>query len=569
VKPRQWRSGPGRRAWITCAAIALGCLAAAPSAHAAFGVSGTAAPSNPTSGANSDFNINIEFEGTTQDESVKDLIVHLPPGLVGDPQATPLCTVAQLNADNCPDNTQLGEVISNVTVPAPLGAPTDVHGALYNLVPQPGEPARFGIVLTPELGDKLILQSAARLRKDDFGLDSIVTDIPNTANVGGVSMPIHVNSQTLTLFGEAPTGKSFLRNPTSCGTSTTGFSATSHSGETASAEDTFTLSGCENLPFSPTLTAVVGSPGQTAPATKPELTTVIEQEDGEAGLERAQVILPEMVGADTTVLGNECPTPQFQASACPPETIVGEAVSESPLLPQPLEGQVSIVEPLTPGSLPNLGVDLKGPLAIQLRGNFVLVPGPGNVFEGLPDIPISRFELTFTPNKLVSTSRELCEPPPPTFQTDFVGHNGKTQVGPVEAQVAGCADTAGTAKVKLTKSRSKHPKMKAKVDGGGSTLRKVKVKLPRQLKFAKKKAFKRGAKAIGDEGSLGKSALKRRARSVKVNVENGAGTLKVKARRKSLKRVRKIKKGKSLRFPITVVDAGGFKTKLTPSAEAR
>jgi hypothetical protein len=234
----------------------------------------------------------------------------------------------------------------------------------------------------------------------------------------------------------------------------------------------------------------------------------------------------------------------------------------------PLEGDVSIVEPLTPGSLPNLGVDLKGPLAIQLRGNFVLVPGPGNVFEGLPDIPISRFELTFTPDKLISTQRDLCEPPTPTFQTDFLGHNGKTQVGPVEAQVAGCGDTAPTAEVKLTKSRSKHPKMKATVEGGGARLRMVKVKVPRQLKV-KKKTFKRGAKAIGDEGSLGKSALKRGARSVKVNAQNGAEMLKVKARKKALKRVKKIKKGKNLRFPITVKDAGGVKTKLKPRAKAR
>jgi hypothetical protein len=565
VKPRQWRSGGGRRAWIACAAVALGCLAAAPSAQAAFGVSGNAAPSNPTSGANSDFNININFGGATAGESVKDLVVHLPPGLVGDPQATPLCTVAQLNGDNCPSNTRLGTVVSNVSVPAGNPVGQDVHGDLYNLVAQRGEPARFGIVLRPPVGDKLILQSAARLRKDDFGLDSIVTDIPNTAS----GLPIHVNSQTLTLFGEAPTGKPFLRNPTSCGTSTTGFTATSHSGETATAESTFDLTGCQSLPFSPTLTATVGSPGQTEPATKPELTTVIEQEPDEAGLERAQVILPELVSADASVLGNACPTPQFQASSCPPETIVGKAVSESPLLPVPLEGDVSIVEPLTPGSLPNLGVDLKGPLAIQLRGNFVLVPGPGNVFEGLPDIPISRFELTFAPSKLVSTQRDLCEPPTPAFQTDFVGHNGKRQAGPVEAQVAGCASTAATAEVKLTKSRSKHPKMKANVEGGGSTLRKVKLKLPRQLKFAKKKVFKRGAKAIGDEGSLGKSAIKRRARSVKVNAEDGAGTLKVKARKKALKRVKKIKRGKNLRFPITVVDAGGFKTKLEARAEAR
>jgi hypothetical protein len=44
-------------------------------------------------------------------------------------------------------------------------------------------------------------------------------------------------------------------------------------------------------------------------------------------------------------------------------------------------------------------------------------------------------------------------------------------------------------------------------------------------------------------------------------------TLKVNVRKKGLKRVKKIKKGKALKFPITVEDAGGFKTKLKPRAE--
>jgi hypothetical protein len=554
---------PPRRGWIACAAVALGCLVAAPSAHAAFTVSGSAAPANPVSGANSNVSININFGGgTSQAESVEDLTVHLPPGLVGDPGAAPLCTVAQLNDDNCPSNSQLGTVSSNVSVG--LLVPQTVNGDLYNLVPQPGEPARFGIVLRAlPLGlGNLVLQSAARLRKDDFGLDSVVTGIPNEQD----GIPIHVNSQVLTLFGEAPTGRPFLRNPTSCGPQTTGFDATSHGGESASGEATFNLTGCQNLPFNPKLTAIVGSPGHTAPASKPPLTTVIEQKGDEAGLERAQVVLPPGVAADAAVLGNTCPIEQFEANSCPPSSIIGRAESESPLLDVPLAGDVSIVEPPGPGKLAQLGVDLKGPLAIQLLGNFILIPGPGNVFEGLPDIPISRFELKFEQDRLIATTRELCEPPVPLFSTDFLGHNGVRRTGSVESQVAGCTPRA---KVKLTKTGSKHPRMKATVDGGGSTLRKAKIKLPRQLKFAKKKAFKRGAKATGDGGSLGKKALKRGPRRVTVSAKNGSTTLNVKAKKKALKRVKKIKRSKKLRFPITVEDVGGFKTKLTPTANAQ
>jgi hypothetical protein len=556
---------PLRRGWTACAAVALGCLVAAPSAQAAFTVGGSAAPTDPTSGANSNFNININFGGgTSQAESVEDLTVHLPPGLVGNPGATPLCTVAQLNADNCPDNTQVGSV-SSVVDPLGLPAPITVDGALYNLVPQSGEPARFGIVLRPDVGNNIVLQSGARLRKDDFGLDSVVTGIPNTANLGLGSVPIHINSQTLTLFGEAPTGNAFLRNPTSCGSQTTGFEATSHGGESASAEATFNLSGCQSLPFNPKLTGVVGAPGRTEPATKPPMTTVIEQKDGEAGLQRAQVVLPAGVGAVAGELGNTCPLASFQASKCPANSIIGSAESESPLLDVPLAGDVSIVDAL-PGELPQLGVDLKGPLAIQIRGNFILVPGPGNVFEGLPDIPISRFELKFKQDKLISTTRDLCEPPVPLFSTDFLGYNGVRRTGSAEAEVAGCTPTA---KVTLSKSRSKHPRLKAEIKGGGSTLRKAKIKLPRQLKFASKRAFKRGTKATGDDGKLGRSALKRGARSVKVSATNGSTTLTVSARKHAVKRVKKVKKGKALRFPITVEDAGGFKTKLEPTATAK
>ncbi len=46
-------------------------------------------------------------------------------------------------------------------------------------------------------------------------------------------------------------------------------------------------------------------------------------------------------------------------------------------------------------------------------------------FDGLPDIPISRFQLTFTnPPGLLGTTRDLCVPPVPVFHADFTGYNG-------------------------------------------------------------------------------------------------------------------------------------------------
>ena len=71
-------------------------LAVAPSAQAAFGLSDLSAqPTDTSAGAHSDFVIKLNF---SSDDFVRDLTIHLPPGQVGDPLATPLCTVEQLNA---------------------------------------------------------------------------------------------------------------------------------------------------------------------------------------------------------------------------------------------------------------------------------------------------------------------------------------------------------------------------------------------------------------------------------------------------------------------------------------
>src|SRR3954469_24387281 len=227
-----WQPGVGtrvrRRIGVTVIAglAASLCLALAPAAQAALGLQGLSAePSNLAAGANSNFNIHIGF--TDPADQVKDLTVHLPPGLVGDPTATPLCTVAQLNGDNCPANSQVGSITAkvNVVVAGPVSVPLTVDGSLYNLVPHQGEPARFGIVLRPLGGligsTKIIQQSAVQLRRSDFGLDTIVNDFPRKA----AGLETDITSLDLTLMGTA-NGKGFMRNPTSCTPKTVTFDAT-------------------------------------------------------------------------------------------------------------------------------------------------------------------------------------------------------------------------------------------------------------------------------------------------------------------------------------------------------
>jgi hypothetical protein len=534
----------------------------------AFGLTFTnvsAAPDNPNAGANSNFNIHMEF-GNPEDQ-VRDLIVHLPPGLVGNPLATPLCTPDELQSDACPAESQVGAVSAGVNVVvAMVPVPTTVTGNLYNLQPHAGEPARFGIVLQPDplgLLPKTILESGAVLRKSDFGLDSVIDDIPQES--GGLQ--VQIRSQDITLFGTAgnpPQG--FIRNPTSCGTKTTGFEATAWNAPgTATGEATYDSVNCQNLPFHPAFSATIGAPGQTSVASKPPITTVIEQTIQEAGLQRAEVILPAGIGADNSILVNQCPIADFEASACPENSLVGSALAQSPLQSTPLTGTVSIAEPLSPG-LPNLGLDLQGALPLQLRGNFVLTPGPGNAFEGLPDIPIADFQLKFDQGKLVTTSRDLCTGPLPMFSTNFVGHNGAHVTDQVPATVEGCGGAGADpkVKVKLSKTGSEHPRMRVKITAGFSPIGDARIKLPKQLRLSGGNDFDKGTKAKADGDPLDDSALGGGARKLTVDAGTGAGKLKITAAGDALDRVKEID-GK-LPFKVKVTDLSGKKTKLKAKA---
>jgi hypothetical protein len=171
------------------------------------------------------------------------------------------------------------------------------------------------------------------------------------------------------------------------------------------------------------------------------MTAVISQDDGEAGLKNAQVILPDGLTANFALLSNPCSEAQFRsnASACPPTSIVGTSVATSPLLPSPESGAVVIVAAAQSNGLPRLGVDLHGPLSLQLLGDFTVSPGLGQKFTGLPDIPISNFILHFKQGGLVMAVTNLCGPLKLAFPVSFAGWNGVSRSANVAATVKGCS----------------------------------------------------------------------------------------------------------------------------------
>src|SRR3954452_5380251 len=108
---------------IALLALAISAIAAAP-AHADITVSNVkAAPAETKAGAHSDFTLSFDLGGS---ESIKDLDVNLPAGLLGTPNNAAKCTQAQFDSDTCPPESQVGTQTVNVTSPGLV--PSDASG---------------------------------------------------------------------------------------------------------------------------------------------------------------------------------------------------------------------------------------------------------------------------------------------------------------------------------------------------------------------------------------------------------------------------------------------------------
>jgi hypothetical protein len=555
----------------------LAMLAAAAPAANAFGITNfSAQPASKAAGANSD--LTVSFNVSDSPAGLKDLTVHLPPGLIGNPLATPTCTETKLKADNCPAASDVGDAVNNVIV-KPLGLlpiPLTVNGQVYNVEPRNGEPARFGIVLDPSpvpgLGaalPKIVLQQTARLRQGDFGLDTSLKDIPRSAKVAGVSTPLEVTGVSLTLEGKID-GKGFLRNPTSCGVQPISIDADAYNNATATAQDQFTTTNCNALPFSPRFSAKIKQTSSNL-LDPVQLSTTISQTIAEAGLKKAVVTLPKEVIGNGPALAVQCSIPDFDAGNCSGDTKVGDAVAASPLQAKPLAGNVYLVNPAIPGPFPDLGVDLRGGLALKVKGSLSAIPVAGGglqivvTFDGLPDIPLSEFTLTFAdgPDGLNLVSRNPCQPPPLSFDADFTGQAGQllNVSSPADATCPGSSGKRPKAKVELAKLKSGKPKLGISLKAGAAELRNAKVVLPKGLKVGAKRKLKRGTEIAG-------GAVNGKGRKLTVRAKGGAvDRIKLQLSKGAVKARHGLGERHLGKFKLRIRDADGKLTKLAVKAK--
>jgi hypothetical protein len=105
----------------------------------------------------------------------KDLVVTLPPGLLGNPQAVPRCplSVAVGGAEYCPASTQIG-VYRNRWFNG-----KEYVGQIVNVVPEPGQSAEFA--LENEANAPFLLTAHLVRTAQGYGLTVLSDDIPTVA----------------------------------------------------------------------------------------------------------------------------------------------------------------------------------------------------------------------------------------------------------------------------------------------------------------------------------------------------------------------------------------------------
>ena len=243
----------------------------------------------------------------------RDLHFKLPPGLLGDPDATPRCTSEQFELDSsganrCPASTAVGVVTVSAFDPGPYLFFQRI-APVFNLEPAPGEPARFGfivedvpiIIKTSRAGRRRLRRAGQRRRRLAGDLAALQPSSrcgvfradPRHDNARGWDPPAEPSSEP---------AKAFLTLPTACQTAQTSVSGDSWAagdafGSVPLAEEhtTYTLptpQECESLAFDPSLTLTPETPDASTPTGSER-----GHRDAPAGADRPWPGRPRRIGA--------------------------------------------------------------------------------------------------------------------------------------------------------------------------------------------------------------------------------------------------------------------------------
>jgi hypothetical protein len=517
---------------VTAAALAAlpaSALATITPALALNQTAGTTAGSSPAVGFNATFSPN------PASDSVKDLSLALPPGLLAN------------------ENINGGACLTSATPSSAcqVGSGTITAGGMAT-------PVTLYLVAPPKASDV-------------GGLALVVGTTPGTpADTADVSLGatgLNVAFSNLPNLGISAMNVTFtnLRLPTSCPSPSANVTLTADSYGDATSKSTnapFTVTGCPSLAYAPVLTAAITrDSGDSGGA----LTLGITQAATESASKSIVLQLPKGLSPNVGAVAS-C----LNAIGCK----IGTATATSPIVPSVAlaNGTVTLT---AQGTVPSITVSFPAPFAISLAG-AVNLNNNSVTFANVPDIPLTALTLNVTGPSAGKAFTTDCAPA--SIGGTFTPQSG-TAAKTVSAAIkfTGCAlkptitgSTAGLA--------SGHPKLRFKITHGtgAANVATVALGLPGGLKFSQSAIVKHKTctgtgkkqkcstktliKGLGIVGGTAKSVAITGGKLV-ITLKKAAGKLTITAsgplvsESKSLQTSVKKHKTKTLKFTVKATDA--------------
>lgn len=374
------------------------------------------------------FELLTDEAGQTEGGELRDARVQLPPGLFGNPASMPRCPQQDFEGGSraCPLESQVG------TLKAILPGIGLIEGAIYNVVPPPGVAAEFGFFSG---GTELIsMQYFTVAPEEGYAVKVAAPNLPiGTSSVteeiwGTPADPGHDPERGPNLEGGTSGAQRipYLTLPTDCegvptaileadSTLAPGLFVSALAPSLDGAGDPVPLSGCESVPFSPTVAAAPGSSRSETPSgfdfelSLPNEGLLDQKSVAETEPVKAEVALPPGLALNPSAASGlqACSKAQFKAatglpgSGCPEASKIGTLVAQTPLLEEAVEGSLYLATPhANPfDSLLALYLVARAPergILVKQAGEVAIDPGSGRLtttFDDLPPLPYSDLQL--------------------------------------------------------------------------------------------------------------------------------------------------------------------------------
>jgi hypothetical protein len=405
-----------------------------------------AGTSNNAAGSYSPFNVRIARSDSEQE--ITNFSIKLPPGVTGKLAGIPSCSdeaiaaakarerthhggQEELDSPSCPAASEVGRTLVGAGVGPSL---TYVPGKIYLAGPYHGAPLSIVAITAAKAGPfdlgTVVVRYALKINPEtaEVFVDATGSDpIPHIVN----GIPVHLRD--IRAYVNRP---DFVLNPTSCAPTSTASTVLGSGLDFASSADDvpvtvsspFQAADCASLPYKPRLS--VKLKGGTKRGQNPALTAVLQPRPGDANSKRISVALPHSEFLDQSHIKTICTRVQFKAgdgngSACPAGSVYGTVKAWTPLLDNPLQGNVYLRSSEHP--LPDLVLALHGQVEFTAVGRIdSLDGGIRNTFEAVPDAPITKVEVRFEGGKkgLLVNSTNICKGKH-RAQLEYTAHSGK------------------------------------------------------------------------------------------------------------------------------------------------